>query len=256
MKKKSLSLLLSGLLTVCLTGVGFASWLIVEGDTENQIAGTVNVETIDSKKTEISYTWANNAGTEANITSNSDGYTDKKDEWDNLFSFGAPANATTGWLTNTGGIKECLTLSLNVTVTNAQYLVASNCSVDLTVESDKLNEAGATDASSPKTGYDWAKEKGYIQPFTASIAGDGEFDGEFTVEIKTGWGEKFDTNNDSPNATGDTNANDNLNPYTYYNARKSSEYAEDAADTLTLLQLYLSSVTFKLVITASVDTVA
>ena len=61
MKKKSLAALLSGLLTVSLTGVGFASWIIVQGDTK-QVTGTVNVETISDKTTTITYDWANNNG--------------------------------------------------------------------------------------------------------------------------------------------------------------------------------------------------
>lgn len=52
MKKKSLATLLSGFLTVALTGVGFASWIITGGDTK-EIQGTVSAETVENRKTTI-----------------------------------------------------------------------------------------------------------------------------------------------------------------------------------------------------------
>ena len=52
MKKKSLATLLSGFLTVSLTGVGFASWVITGGDSED-VNGTVNVETVSDQRVQI-----------------------------------------------------------------------------------------------------------------------------------------------------------------------------------------------------------
>lgn len=49
MKKKSLAALLSGLLTVSLTGVGFASWLIV-GGAQDSVIGNITVETVEDKR--------------------------------------------------------------------------------------------------------------------------------------------------------------------------------------------------------------
>ena len=244
MKKKSLAALLSGLLTVSLTGVGFASWIIVQGDTK-QVTGTVNVETISDKTTTITYDWANNNGKNgANEISTETLFGDDQ------FSFGSNKTTNTGWLRSTDTKGEVLSLELNVHVQNSEYLTSAS-SVSLTVNSTKMTEAGVNDEESEKTGYQWAVAKKYIQEFTASIK-EGSFDDEFVVVISTGWGEKFDTNNASTTATGDTNADDNLNPYDYYNDRSSVDYAGDARDTLKLLQLYLSSVTFTLTINASV----
>ena len=49
MKKKSLATLLSGFLTVALTGVGFASWLIT-GGAEKTSGGNITVETVDDRR--------------------------------------------------------------------------------------------------------------------------------------------------------------------------------------------------------------
>ena len=49
MKRKSLATLLSGLLTVSLTGVGFASWLIV-GGAQDSVIGNITVETVEDKR--------------------------------------------------------------------------------------------------------------------------------------------------------------------------------------------------------------
>ena len=52
MKKKSLATLLSGFLTVALTGVGFASWIITGGD-EQSTSGNVTAEKVENRKTSI-----------------------------------------------------------------------------------------------------------------------------------------------------------------------------------------------------------
>ena len=157
MKRKSLSLLLSGLLTVCLTGVGFASWLIVQGD-EQQITGTVNVETISDVTTTITAKWQDNNKTNS------------------------------GWLRNTDTRGEILSLKLDVTVDSINYL-ASDVTIDLDVTSATIGNTG-------KTGVALAVEAGYITDFKLdkeSVAK--ESAASFTLTISTSWGNHFGDKN-------------------------------------------------------------
>lgn len=53
MKKKSLATLLSGFLTVALTGVGFASWIITGGSTASYTEGSVTAEAVEDRRVKI-----------------------------------------------------------------------------------------------------------------------------------------------------------------------------------------------------------
>ena len=251
MKRKSLSLLLSGLLTVCLTGVGFASWLIVQGD-EQQITGTVNVETISDVTTTITAKWQDNNknGTAEEKTTKSQSTTTWGDDY---FRFGYNNKTNSGWLRNTDTRGEILSLKLDVTVDSINYL-ASDVTIDLDVTSATIGNTG-------KTGVALAVEAGYITDFKLdkeSVAK--ESAASFTLTISTSWGNHF----------GDKN------PFDYYNTtdRKGSDtcrtvengqtdaadadsngkvtYAEDANYSLTNLYTWLSNVTFTVTITATV----
>ena len=241
MKKKSLAALLSGFLTVCLTGVGFASWIIVQGDTET-VSGKVNVENITPKEITLSYAWdGNNDGVSGvTTTTTTDGVTTYGDD---ALSFGknTPATAPTyGWLQNPDGHIEVLTLKLDVTVTNVQLVSKTN---------------GVTFAIAPnaegKTNYESAISAGYITEVTAYAEGTTDKFKKFTTEtgaqtitivISAKWGAHFGGSN----------------PFEYYNNHKSSDklsgtettYAEDANASLGQLYTYLSIVSFNLTITA------
>lgn len=251
MKKKSLSLLLSGLLTVCLTGVGFASWIIVQGDTKS-VSGQVNVETIADKTTTIAYKWADNNGngTPEEITTTENDTTTWGDDY---FSFGSSSNANSGWLRNTNGKGQIMSLTLNVTVANTEYL-SGDVSIDLDVDSATIGDTG-------KTGVDLAVEAGYITDFALDKETVAKASaGSFALTISTSWGDHFE----------------DQNPFAYYNTtgRKGSDtcrtvasgqtdaadansdgkvtYAEDANYSLTNLYTWLSDVTFTVTITATV----
>ena len=237
MKKKSLAALLSGFLTVCLTGVGFASWIIVQGDTET-VSGQVNVEDIHGESIELACAWAGEKDT---------------------LSFGKnnPTTAPTyGWLQNNDGEGETLTLELNVTVTNPQLVSKKN---------------GVTFSIAPnaegKTNYEAAISAGYITAVTA-VEKEGstsykKFATEtdtatFTIVVSAKWGSYFGSKN----------------PFEYYNTYASSAslrastteeqglgkidadgngtitYAEDANYSLGQLYTKLSNVSFTLTITA------
>ena len=236
MKKKSLAALLSGFLTVCLTGVGFASWIIVQGDTETA-TGQVNVEDIHGESIELTCAWAGGKDT---------------------LSFGKnnPTTPKYGWLQNNDGEGETLTLELNVTVTNPQ-LVSKTNGVTFSIAP---NAAG-------KDNYESAISANYITAVTAVEKEDStsykKFNTEtgtatFTIVVSANWGSYFD----------------GKNPFEYYNTYASSAslrdsttaeqgqgkidadsngkitYAEDANYSLGQLYTYLSNVSFTLTITA------
>ena len=55
MKRKSLATLLSGFLTVCLTGVGFASWLIVQGEEKEATTEAASSPSLSGINTSASF---------------------------------------------------------------------------------------------------------------------------------------------------------------------------------------------------------
>lgn len=265
MKKKSLATLLSGFLTVCLTGVGFASWIIVQGDKE-EITGQVNVETVTSKDITLTPTWKDNnkSGTANQETTIDEGVITLFG--DDCFSFGPNAAAATtySWLKASSDTRgEILTLELDVTVSNAQLVNKTN---GVNFEFEVVDNATG--------GYAKAKTAKYINDVTAVVkettaqkfvptsTGEASAEETFTIVISTTWGDYF-KKDDS-----------NLNPFAYYNSFESAaekrtateaektsgnpdtnkdgkiSYAEDASATLGSLYSYLSGVSFKLTIKA------
>lgn len=165
MKKKSLTMLLTGLLAMSLTGVGFASWIIVQGDEKYQDA-TVNVEKIEKKDVTLSLSWA---------------------ESDNKFSFGPSSLSGTGWLRNPNGEVQDLDLTLNIEVTENVDLLKD---ISVSVEAIEANDEH-------KTGYADAIDAKYITAITASkttISKSDLDDNKCSVNISVGWGDFWDGN--------------------------------------------------------------
>ena len=166
MKRKSLATLLSGFLTVCLTGVGFASWLITGGETKTTEAGAVTAEKVSDQRVKITEL----AVTEAEIR------------------FGMCEDETTTntpWLKNNSTSKEDLTATLSFKVTNAK---SYGKEINFKFE-----------AENKKTELDSAVSKGYIVlPTIAKIEND-KFTSDdatlFTIEVKFAWGAYFGSKN-------------------------------------------------------------
>lgn len=163
MKKKSLATLLSGFLTVALTGVGFASWIITGGDTE-ETTGNVSAETVENRKTTIT------------IDTAGEGY-------DTAVLFGHNANKKDGtgtvtatWFKTEGIMKdEDLSAKLCYKITNATYS-------DFAFSLDAKMQQYVTD------GYITVSFENFVAPTTnAETAA--------FVNINFGWGEKFGTMN-------------------------------------------------------------
>lgn len=113
MKKKSLATLLSGFLTVALTGVGFAAW-VISGDDSADASGTIKVETVEDRRIKIVKD------------------TSKTDE--TVVIFGQPTEETIGtqldgktpWLKASSDIQtEDLEATFNYKITNAKYATLS-----------------------------------------------------------------------------------------------------------------------------------
>ena len=118
MKRKSMATLIGGLLSVCLIGVGFASWIIVQGDTEN-VQGNVRVEEVIDRSVFV----------DAKLATDDDGY----------FNFTSPKSSKDtepgfeegDWLRSDTTTKEKMSVVFDVTVTNPENEKDSAVSVNV-----------------------------------------------------------------------------------------------------------------------------
>ena len=72
MKRKAMTALMGGLLSVCLVGVGFASWVISQG-AETSLTGNVKVEKVENKTAkfeDVHWSANNNTNTDVEISTN------------------------------------------------------------------------------------------------------------------------------------------------------------------------------------------
>lgn len=216
MKRKSLSLLLSGLLTVCLTGVGFASWLIVQGEEKEATTGEVVVETVEDKKMSITTSWK-----------------DSKD----TFNFTGIAGANTGWLRSDTTKPELLSLTLVVTVQNAAY--DADQTIDIEFEASNptnyttVTTADKRDAIEGDQTYLIAPSISDHAIVESNIAGDGSY--TFELPITFQWGQFFEKKN----------------PYTYYQGKDYSTNVNEAKTALGELYTLLDKMSFTITLTTA-----
>ena len=216
MKKKSLAALLSGLLKVSLTGVGFASWIIVS-DATKELAnvGSVTVEAVEDRRLSV----------DATIT-------------DGNVNFGPQEAKSKGWLITTSTLtaQEDLTFTFSVTVSNSNYLDSLSVAITNTAYTQKAdvwtgeslttegyvtalptianvnNSTTNSVAATPTTKSTYG--------VTVTKSGEGkDATTTFAFTVKLNWGGKFD----------------NKNPYDYYNdgVKTAEDYAGEAATALT-----------------------
>lgn len=168
MKKKTLSILLSSLLAVSLTGVGFASWVIVNNASDEQ-TGSVAVETVEVNNVTINFAWADND--ESGGTSESD----------SILSFGYKGATNTGWLRNTdeagelgcAELKFTLSASADEGTASASYEfeVVDNASggyATATSDTKKyIKSVGVTEveAGTYKIAISWGGAFGNVNPY-------------------------------------------------------------------------------------------
>ncbi len=223
MKRKTLTLTLSILACLALIGVGFASWIISADTSAEPAKGNIIVDTVTDKSYVISA--ASWKGGNSKI------------------SFGAPKemNLTGVWLTNDSTDKtENLTVTYQLTVTYADNKPATGL-----VNSNKIV---ATFGAPNDQNYSKAiSDELIIAPESTTIK---ELpDGVYEITVTYKWGKHF---------ANSANAEEGVNPYTYYNGngRKATDkigetsttYMEDAKTSLKTLENIGANVEFTLTI--------
>lgn len=222
MKRKTLTLTLSILACLALIGVGFASW-IISANTSTNAKGNIIVDTVTDKSYVIS------------AASWKDG--------NSKISFGAPKemNVTGAWLTNDSTDKtENLTVTYQLTVTYADTTPATGL-----VDSKKI---AATFGAPNDPNYKKAiSDELIIAPESTIITETSAGVYEITVTYK--WGKHFANSAD---------AEEGVNPYTYYNGNgrqatdkigeTSTTYMQDAKTSLKTLEDIGANVEFTLTI--------
>lgn len=199
MKRKTLTLVLCLLATFALASIGFASWIIANPDitTDGTTSGQFTVyEAVSSTMdAEVSFVGGKNT-----------------------FVFGKPTGYSadsTKWLTAGADVAdESLSVSMDITITNANLLNGGSVDVIIYVENDKLvtamtnglltcevnNSASTFTETQVKVGSVTKDVYAISTTLTPSIES-GETDGTLTVTLEFGWGSTFGS----------------LNPYEYYN---------------------------------------
>lgn len=230
MKRRSLTVLLCLLAIISLASVGFASWVISAGDTE-EATGNIQVETVSDQRLEIVVP----TGQDLNI---------------NLL---APASEsqtiTNSWLKGDGG-SEKLSVVINFTI---KYRDEKN----KTIPTATVTAAWDEDTQSL---LDAAVSKKYITAPTIVIANKG--DGSYTATITFAWGELFKNGTENVNPYTYYNTGKKANVVAYYVNSEGTvvdstvegaiavTWADDAVKTLTALQQQFNGQKYKLVISA------
>ena len=197
---------------LAIVGVVFASWVIINPEVNAQASGTITVDEVVDSSISIEKAWA-----------------DSKD----TVRYGANGTKKTGdWLINNEeSAVECLTLTLNVTISNASYLDGITCSAVTSTGGGTIGE---------KTGYAGAFADGLVGALPTPVVGDvstpdSDDKATCTITITFTWGTAFGTEN----------------PYDYYNDLDYATYHEEAHTNLTNLKTYLTGATFAFTLTAT-----
>ena len=222
MKKKSLATLLSGFLTVCLTGVGFAAWVITGNGEAEFTGGNVDVETVSDRRVDIQLLSSDE------LTAYDTANPDKKSDFNIIFGHEANTSVTNPWFVAENPVNQDLEALIPIKIKNHEYATISL-------------EYGATLTALTGTGTD-ATTDDYIKindfVYTAPTSKDDKGYGIATIKLSFGWGAKF--------------AVDGIpkNPYTYYNSKSmTDDLVKEALDlfgeTGTISSLTSFSVTIK-----------
>ena len=220
MKLKKKSGLISAVIALScasIVSVGFASWVISQGDTKS-VDGTIVADTVDNRVHTLTLTWVTD-DTGATPLAN-----------DPVVTFGHPAtmNTSGAWLTADGDKVENLVFYLKVECTNvtSSTAISSVIATDPTVVTTGGNYAGAV-----------ADELVGALPQATKSATNFDANGSFVYTIEFEWGDAFD----------------GQNPYDYYNAsgKTAASDGADAASKLSSLNTYLTGVAFSLTVIAA-----
>lgn len=220
MKLKKKSGLISAVIALScasIVSVGFASWVISQGDSE-VINGSISVDTVSDQTHTI---------VTAKLVSALDVTTDAAKT--NVV-YGTSSNAASGWLQNTdSNFLENLDFYLYVKVANVN---ASNTIASVLTVGQLTSTGGGT--VDGKTGYAGAAEAHWGNSSNKSLVGalptptasatNFTADGEAWFSFSFTWG----------------SLTNNQNPYVYYNALSAETYATEAATALDNLHTLLN----------------
>jgi hypothetical protein len=234
-KKSGLMGAVIALSAASLVSVGFASWVISQGDAAT-ITGTFSVEMVENKSHFIT-----NISGESGVF---DGTANPKTfviPTTNNISFGAPAVGdrtayANEWLQNTNGTAENLDVSFVVTVTNA-YAAADSAVLsgkpDWLAEPSVLVTGSNAQSVTYQSIFDTLCATGANQYLLAPVVSYAHahnatdpLSDDMTITVTFGWGSHFTPNGGSAG----------VNPYDYYNAQAfTPALAQDAETALSAI---------------------
>ena len=224
-KKSGLIGAIIALSAASLVSVGFASWVISQGDTKD-VSGTIIADDVDNQVHQLTLTWVTDSTGATPLGSNPQ------------VVYGHPAEMeiANAWLTNDGGAAklEALTFYLKVECTN----VDDNVAISSVIENAPVVTSTGGGTVDTKTGYAGALADNLVQALPTASTESTNFsaDGSFVYKIEFKWGSTFG----------------NVNPYNYYNGLESvtPSQKEAAATALSNLNTYLTGATFALTVVA------
>ena len=207
-KKSGLMGAVIALSCASLVSVGFASWVISQGDSAN-VTGTFSVETVENK----SHAITNISGENGVYTASTNPKTFVIPSSKNI-SFGAPASRATYdnvWLDNTAGTPEKLSVSFVVTVTNAyansEAAVLSGCPSWLTAPTVEITGEGMSAKFNTLVTNNLLLAP--VVSYAHAHNSTDPLSDDMTITVTFGWGSHFTPNGGSAG----------VNPYDFYNAQ-------------------------------------
>ena len=227
MKLKKKSGLISAVIALScasIVSVGFASWVISQGD-EKTASGTIYVDEVSTQAHTITATWvASDSLSAAALDSQSP-----------IVSSGPKDHDSTGWLKNNDGTLEALTFYLKVNVANigseAEY--TSKLSVTMTADAGYTTAASQNLVGSlPALSATAGNGVGTIVKGTGA-ANSTAWEAVYTISFK--WGSVFNYQN----------------PEDFYADKSAADYASHAQEKLQALNDALDGVGFTLTLVAA-----
>ncbi len=228
-KKSGLMGAVIALSAASLVSVGFASWVISQGDTK-EVSGTIIADDVDNQVHQLTLTWVTDSTGATALGSNPQV----------IYGHPATMNIENAWLTNDSGAskEEALVFYLKVECTNVDNTVAISTVIENAPVVTSAGGGTVGTGDDAKTGYAGALADNLVQalPTASTEATNFDANGSFVYKIEFKWGSTFG----------------NVNPYNYYNGLSSVTPAqkEAAAAALDNLNTYLTDATFALTVVA------
>ncbi len=208
--KKHFIFLTSVLATTVLSSIGFATWIIT-GNSEVNAGGNAVVDDISDSRLGITYEWANGTESDKKTTSF-------------IFGWNGTVNASDWLINKTNETKEKLSDTLNITISNVNYL--EKLEFDLTTDGGKWKDAASANyVVAPTLTFD-----------TNKLVKKDDGNGTYALDVKFSWGTAFNSKN----------------PYIFYNSEDfGNDIANEAKTHINNLKEYLTDVKFILTIKAT-----